>query len=375
MQPMRPSNTAADQPITAGPHAEPPLTGLRVVDLSQVLAGPYSAWALAQLGAEVTKVEPPGGDASMQVGPFHDGTSLYHRAVNTGKKVVNLDLTSAGDRERLHDMLGVADILIQNMRAASALKLSVSPPQLLVRHPKLVIVTISGFAAGSSEAGRAAYDLVIQALSGVMSLTGTADRPAVRAGVPVSDLSAGLWAAIAGLAGLRYRDAHGRGGLLQVPMLDASLSLLTYMGADAATTGNSPGRIGNEHPSVVPYGSFEAKDGHVVVAVYSDKHWLPLCRALGLGGLGADPELAIMSGRVARRAEVNLAVQAAISDHSRAELLDLLESHDIPCAPVLELSEALATRYVKERRIISELGEDTAQYRTVSAPVKGIEHP
>lgn len=348
---------------------------MRVIDLSQVLAGPYATWALAQLGAEVIKVEPPGGDASSKVGPFLDGTSLYHRTVNAGKRIVAEDLATEDGRARLDDLLVGADIVVHNMRSDSAARLDLAPQQLSDRHPRLVIVTIGGFAEGMPEGGRATYDLVIQALSGIMSVTGYPEGEPVRAGVPVSDLSAGLWAAMAALAGLRHRDVHGHGGHLEVPMLDASLSLLTYMGTGAATTGAVPGRIGNEHPSVVPYGSFEAVDGHLVIAVYSDKFWHPLCHALDLREMEADGRLDRMAGRVARRAEVNAAVRRAVAGRTRTATLEALESHDVPCAPVLDVSEALQTPYVQQRGAVLEMEDDGVRYRMVAAPVKGIMGP
>ena len=205
-----------------------------------------------------------------------------------------------------------------------------------------------------------------------MSLTGPPDRPPVRAGVPVSDLSAGLWAALAALAGLRHRDVNGRGGHLEVPMLDASLSLLTYMGTGAATTGIVPRRIGNEHPTVVPYGSYEAADGHVVIAAYSNKFWLALCRALELRALGEDRGLDSMAGRLARREEINTAVQRAVTGRTRAAVLAVLEAHDVPCAPVLDVNEALATSYVRRRGAVRHVDEGSVAYQTVVAPVNGL---
>ncbi len=364
------SKEAGPSTVRSGP--VPPLAGLRAIDLSQVLAGPYATWALAQLGAEVIKVEPPGGDASMQVGPFVRGTSLYHRTVNAGKVILTEDLSTQSGRKHLDDLLSTADILIHNLRADSAERLGVAPRQLSVRHPRLVMVTIAGFADGTPEGGRPAYDLVIQALSGIMSLTGNPDQPPFRAGVPVSDLAAGLWAAIGALAGLRHRDISGDGGHLEVPMLDASLSLLSYIGTDAATTGNTPVRIGNQHPAVVPYGSYEAADGHVVIAVYSDRFWPSLCHALELRALKEDSALDRMAGRVARREEVNAAIQGAIAGRTRAAVLAVLEAHDVPCAPVLEVDEALATPYVRGRAVVRDVEENSVAYRTIAAPIKGI---
>jgi len=350
----------------------PPLDGVRVVDMSQVLAGPYCALVLGQLGAAVVKVEPPQGDASRQVGPFLGDQSLYFHCLNDGKRVTSLDIRTSDGRMRLLEEVRHADVVVQNLRAESARRLGVSPADLMDVNPDVVVVTVQGFATGTPMEGHAAYDVVIQALSGIMALTGEPDGPPVRAGVPLSDLTAGLWAVIAALCGLVFRAHHGRGGHLEVPMLDASMSLLTYAATGAAAENADPERVGNAHPAVTPYGSFDAADGPFVLAVYQDKFWPPMCRALGLDDLGADPTLAQQPGRLIRREELRQRIQEAVRGRSRSDVIAALQAHDVPCGPVLGVSEAMRTDYAIARGVLRQGQDHAVDYQVVSPPVRGI---
>lgn len=351
------------------------LDGIRVLDLSRVLAGPFAGQVLAEAGADVVKVELAAGDPARTIGPHVAGRSLYFSAVNTGKRGVHLDLAEAGGRNRLEALIGAADVVLENFRPSAAQHVGVLPAQLLGRHPRLIVVTVSGYARSSGRADRGTYDVAIQAESGVMSVTGEPERLPVRAGVPVSDLTAGLWAAFAVAAGLIARERTGQGRHIEVPLLDATLPLLSYMATTAAHTGVEPGKVGSGHHAIVPYRAYPTRDGSVVVAVLTDKFWPALARAVPLGRVADRPELRRNEGRLAARDEVDRAVTEALSPLSTAEAVERLESEGVPCAPVFGVLEALDTDYVRERRLAVGVDSPEGRYTVVQGPLRSGRPP
>lgn len=351
------------------------LDGVRVLDLSRVLAGPFAGQVLAEMGADVVKVELSAGDPARTVGPHVAGRSLYFSAVNTGKRGVQLDLARAGDRDRLEALIGAADVVLENFRPSAAEHVGVLAAQLLARHPRLIVVTVSGYARSSDRADRGTYDVAIQAESGVMSVTGEPGRLPVRAGVPVSDLTAGLWAAFAVAAGLVARDRTGQGRHIDVPLLDATLPLLSYMATTASHTGVEPGKVGSGHHSIVPYRAYPTRDGSVVVAALTDKFWPALARAVPLGQIADRPELLRNEGRLAARDEVDRAVAEALSPLSTAEAVERLEAEGVPCAPVLGVLEALKTDYVRARRLAVDVDSPEGPYTVVQGPLRAGRPP
>jgi crotonobetainyl-CoA:carnitine CoA-transferase CaiB-like acyl-CoA transferase len=344
------------------------LEGVRVLDLSRVIAGPFAGQALAEMGADVVKVESPTGDPARQVGP-HDGErSLYFSAVNTGKRGVVVDSRSESGRATLRQLIAASDVVIENFRPAAAAAIGVTPSVLLERHPQLVVVSICGYSRQTTRGEEAAYDVSVQAEAGIMSVTGVPGGEPVRAGVPISDLAAGLYAALGAVSGLVSRHVSGRGRHLEVPLLDATLPLLSYMATAAAHTGREPGKVGSGHHSIVPYGAFPTADGWVVIAVLSDRFWAPLCAAFGLGSLER-PELTQNAGRLAARAEVEAAIATFTGARSTAEVVALLEEADVPHAPVEELRQALDTPYVRERGLVAEVAAGASSYHVVRGPL------
>ncbi len=348
------------------------LDGVRVIDLSRVLAGPFAAQVLAEMGADVIKVEPPAGDSARGVGPFIDGRSLYFSSLNTGKRGVVLDLTTSPGRRGLDALLASADIVIENYRPDAAARFGLTPEALKTRHPHLVAVAISGYARGTERAGEASYDLIAQAESGIMSVTGEEGGAPVRAGVAISDLAAGLWSALGAVAAYARRLRDGHGGHVEVPLMDAALSLLTYSATAAMGSGHDPGPVGSGHHSVVPYRAFATADGWVVVAVLGDKFWPPFCTALGLEDLAGRPDLVTNAGRTAARREVDAAVEVAIGRLTSAEAQQRLRDAGVPHAPINSILEALTSPYVTAGGMVSDVD---GSYRVVQGPLRAGHTP
>jgi crotonobetainyl-CoA:carnitine CoA-transferase CaiB-like acyl-CoA transferase len=346
------------------------LDGVRVVDLTRVLAGPYAGQVLAEMGADVIKVEPPEGDMARGIGPFIGGRSLYFSSLNTGKRGIVLDLTTDSGSEALHALLETADIVIENYRPAAAKKLGMDPNDLLARHPRLVVVTISGYARRSSRAADGSFDLIAQAESGIMSITGEEEGAPIRAGVAISDLAAGLWAALGGVAAYSARLRDGRGRHVEAPLLDSAMSLLAYMATSAMGTGVDPAPVGSGHHNIVPYRAFATTDGWVVIAVIGDKFWPLLCRAIGLEHLADDDRLRTNHQRTGARAEVDEAVETAIGELTIKEALDKLRQAGVPHGPLNTVLQAVSSPYVDETGMVAEIDSPEGSYRVVQGPLR-----
>lgn len=351
------------------------LDGVRVVDLSRVLAGPFAAQILAEMGADVIKVEPPEGDSARGIGPFVNGRSMYFSSLNTNKRGVVLDLRTAAGRRSLDALLDTADIVVENYRPAAAAKLALTPQVLLERHPRLVVATISGFGRGSARESEAAYDLVAQAEAGIMSVTGEPGGAPVRAGIAISDLAAGLWGALGALAGYTRRLRDGHGSHVEVPLLDAALSLLTYVATDAMATGRGPGPVGSGHQNIVPYRAFATSDGWLVIAALGDKFWPMLCDVLDLGDLAAREDLRTNDQRTTSRTVVDDAIEEAIARLTTAEARRRLTEGGIPNAPIHSMIDALGTPYVKERGLVKEVASPEGPYHVVQGPLRDGRQP
>jgi crotonobetainyl-CoA:carnitine CoA-transferase CaiB-like acyl-CoA transferase len=351
------------------------LDGVRVLDLSRVLAGPFTAQVMAEMGADVIKVEFPGGDPARAIGPFLDGRSLYFSSLNTGKRGVLVDPATDTGREALEALIAHSDVVVENFRPSTGKLLGLDPEGLLERHPRLVVVSVTGYGRDSDRADEGAFDLSIQAETGIMAVTGEPGRPPVRAGVAISDLAAALWAAMGGIAALRARDRDGRGRHVEIPMIDASLPLLSYLATGALGTGEEPDKVGSGHHSLCPYGAYAAKDGWVAIACLADKFWPRLCRSLELDDLLERPELARIQGRLAAQAEVDGRVSDAVVRLTMEEVLTRLANAGVPHAPVLGVIEALSTRYVRTRGIVGDVDTPEGDYQIVHGPLRTGDPP
>ncbi len=324
-----------------------PLAGLVVVDLSRVLAGPYCTMVLADLGARVIKVERPGrGDDARHIGPFvetRDGGrfSAYFASVNRGKESIALDLKEPADRRIFEALLARADVLVENFRPGVMNRLGYGWPALHARFPRLVHAAVSGFGQTGPFRDRPAYDMVVQAMGGIMSVTGTPGGPPVRVGTSIGDITAGLFAAIGILAALSRRRETGRGSLVDVAMLDGQLAILENAIARYAATGRDPGPLGARHPSITPFAAFRAADGHLVIAAGNDALFQRLCAVLGRPGLADDPRFRTNADRTTHAEALTALIEEALAAASVQAWLERLEAAGIPCGPIQTVSEAV----------------------------------
>ena len=328
-----------------------PLAGIRVVDLSTVLAGPYATMVLADLGADVVKVEPPDGDATRGWGPPWVGdasagtrTAAYYLAVNRNKRSVRLDLKAAGGADVLRRLLAGADVLVENFRPGSLDRLGFDEVTLESINPKLIHLAISGYGTTGPAADRPGYDFVIQAVGGLMAITGDADedggRP-MKVGVAISDVVTGLYATIGILAALLARVDVGQ--RVDVSLLGSTLAILVNQAQNAFVSGRSPGRRGNAHPNIVPYETFATADGELALAVGSERQWPRLCAALGLPDLAADPRFATNGDRVERRAELRPILAARFAERPTADWAAALDAAEIPWGAIADVATAFAS--------------------------------
>jgi crotonobetainyl-CoA:carnitine CoA-transferase CaiB-like acyl-CoA transferase len=333
------------------PSLQGPLAGLRVVDASTVLAGPYATMLLADLGADVIKVEPPDGDATRGWGPPWVGdvsngtrTAAYFLAVNRNKRSIRLDLRRPEGAEVLRSLLGTADVFVENARPGSLDRLGFGDDALRALRPELVHLAITGYGRAGPAAGRPGYDFVIQALSGLMSITGDGDADGghpTKVGVAISDVVTGLYGVIGILAALlaRTRDG-GTGQRIDASLLASTLAVLVNQAQNAFVGGEPPGRLGNAHPNIVPYETFATADGELAVAVGAERQWPRFCEALGLLGLAADQRFATNGDRVERRAELRPILAAQLAQQTTEAWVAALERAEIPVGAIRDVRAA-----------------------------------
>ena len=322
-----------------------PLASVRVLDCSRVLAGPFATMLLADLGADVIKLEPPGGDESRGWGPpwwgdAADRRSAYFAAVNRNKRSVVVDLRTPPGREILDRLAARSDLLFHNARASQAARLGLDAERLEERHPHLVVASVGGFPGGRLESARPAYDLLAQAVSGLMAVTGSPDGPPTKVGVALLDLLAGLELAVGALAALVGRGRFAaETRRVEVSLVEAGVAGLINVLGNHLASGEEPRRWGSEHPNIVPYQVFAARDGYVALAVGNDAQFARLLRVLRLA---ADPRFASNAERLAHRSDLVAWLAEAISGRERDDLLTALRQDDVPAGPVNTVSEALA---------------------------------
>ena len=347
-----------------------PLAGILVADCSTVLAGPYCTMLLADLGADVVKVEPPEGDATRGWGPpwvadgsDGPGTAAYYLAVNRNKRSIRLDLKRPAGVAALRRLLARSDVLVENHRVGGFARLGFDDEALDALNPRLVHLAISGFGPDGPDAGTPGYDFIIQAVAGVMSITGDADadggRP-TKVGVAISDITTGMLGAVAVLAALDGRDrpgspAYGRGQRIDISLFESTLAWLANQAQNAFVAGRSPGRRGNAHPNIVPYETFATSDGEIAVAVGSERQWPRFCAALGLAPLATDARFATNGDRVANRAELRPILAARLAADTSRAWLARLAAADVPVGPINDVMQALRHPQAVARGSVVEL--------------------
>jgi crotonobetainyl-CoA:carnitine CoA-transferase CaiB-like acyl-CoA transferase len=349
-----------------------PLDGIRVIDLSRVLAGPYASLLLADMGAEVIKVEEPGrGDDTRAWPPFQGGEATYFMSVNRGKKSLTLDLKHAEGKAVLRRLLDGADVLLENFRPGTLERLGFGYAAARALNPRLVYCSISGFGESGPEAGRPGYDLIVQGESGIMDLTGFPDGPPVKVGNSIADLAAGTMAAHGIVLALFARERTGEGQKVEIAMLEVMAALLTYHGQAYFATGKSPRRRGNQHPSIVPYEVFEAADGYLTVGVANNSLWTRFCQALGRPELAADPRFDTEANRVEHRETLVPLLGQVFATAPVAHWLARLAGAGVPAGKIKSVGEALESDHLGARGAIVTLTHRAAgPMRVVGPPIR-----
>ncbi|MCA3308499.1 MAG: CoA transferase [Roseomonas sp.] len=352
-----------------------PLTGLRVLDLTRVLAGPTCTQMLGDLGAEVIKIERPeaGDDTRGFAPPFVPNTkeSAYFVGVNRNKKSVTLDIAKPEGQAIIHKLLEHCDILVENFKVGALAKYGLGYEQLAKTHPRLIYCSITGFGQTGPYAPRPGYDALIQAMGGVMSLTGEPNGSPQKVGVPVADLFAGLYGCIGILAAVNHRNSTGQGQQIDIGMLDTHVAWLANQGMNYLATGENPPRLGNQHPNIAPYQEFPTKDGYIILAVGNDPTFERFCKAFGQEALLADPRFATNPIRVQNRQLVTDTLTPVMKSKTTAEWIDALEALKIGCGPINTLEQVFADPHVQAREMVVEMAHGSGEtVKVIANPVK-----
>jgi crotonobetainyl-CoA:carnitine CoA-transferase CaiB-like acyl-CoA transferase len=347
-----------------------PLQGIRILDFSHALAGPYCTMLLGDLGADVVKVEPPAGDHSRQWGPpFIHGESSYFLSVNRNKRSVVLDLKSAPAREVAEALAMASDVLVENFKPGTMERLGLGAETLRGSKVRLVYASISGF--GQNQPTLAGYDQIAQGTSGMMSMNATPDGPPTKVGVPIGDIAAGMFASNVILAALVERGTTGRGRRIDVALNDSLLALFTYQAGRYFATGQVPRLEGNYHATIAPYGTFAVSDGFINMAVASDEQFARFCEAIRSPDLADDPRFATNALRQAARPDLVRAIEVHLREATREEWLARFEEFGIPAGPILDIQEAFASPLATSRQMRLEIEHPKAgRISQVGAPWK-----
>ena len=354
-----------------------PLQGIRVLDLSRVLAGPYCTMVLGDLGADVIKVEPPEGDETRGWGPpFAGGESAYYLCVNRNKRGIVINLKTDEGKKVLRDLALRSDVLVENFRPGTLNKFGLDYETLHELNPKLIYCSITGFGQTGSMKDKPGYDFMIQALGGLMSITGEPEGEPMKTGVAVVDLFAGQNAIIAILAALQARTLTGRGQQLDISLFDSQLGWLANVASNYLISGKLPKRHGNAHANIVPYQSFQANDGWFAIAVGNDRQFARLCEMLGKPEIAVDEKFATNSARVQNRAEIISLLASVFKTASVSEWLSKLDGAEIPCGPIQNFEQVFSMPTVKEREMLVKMDHPTiGEIPLVGSPLKMSDTP
>jgi crotonobetainyl-CoA:carnitine CoA-transferase CaiB-like acyl-CoA transferase len=350
-----------------------PLEGIRVLDFTRILSGPFCTMRLGDMGAEVIKIEQPeGGDDSRKWGPpFINGESAYFLSVNRNKKSITLDLKTQEAKEIIHKLIIRTDVLVENFRAGVMQKMGFGYEEMKKINPKIVYCSISGYGQTSSKSHQPSFDLVVQGESGLMEATGIPDGAPTKVGISLADVTAGTLAFEGILLALFHREKTGEGQMVDISLLDGLLSLFTYQSQIALMTGKKIQRRGNEHPTISPYETYQTKDGYINVAIGTETHWKNFCNAIQRTDLLVDTCFAVNAKRVENRAVLLAALQPIFCGKTNNEWLELLLRADVPAGKIQSLNEALNSEVVKERAMVIEIVHPKiGTMKTVGNPIK-----
>ena len=348
-----------------------PLHGLRVVDVTQVMAGPYCAMLLCDMGADVIKVEPPAGDSSRRMAGAQGRDSAAFNAVNRGKRGIVVDLKTEAGREVVARLAETADILIENYRPGVMTKLGLDYAALAAKNPRLIYASISGYGQTGPSAGKGGFDLVAQGVSGLMSVTGEPDRPPAKVGVPLTDLGAGLFAVCGILAALRHVERTGVGQQVDTALVDAGVALSVWEATELFSTGKVPGPLGSAHRMSAPYQAIRCADGYITLGAANDRIFMRLARLLGHPEWLDDERFSVDGVRVANRDALAAAIEAVTAGRPRAYWLAQFEANDIPCGPINTYREVMDDPQVRAREMVVETEHPAlGTLRTLGTPIK-----
>lgn len=347
-----------------------PLTGLKVLDLTRVVSGPFCSMLLADFGADVIKVEAPDGDPSRVTGIVGVGENPYFVNLNRNKRTITIDMKQERGKEIVRRMAQASDVLVENFRPGVMDRLGLGYTALSALNPALIYAAVTGFGKTGPYKDRPAFDFIAQAMSGFMSLNGDRTMPSLRVGIPISDTIAGLYAAFGILAALRERDRTGRGQEIQTAMVDGLISMFTFAAGAYFSTGQLPPRNGNDHMVVAPYGLFNASDGPIAIAPSTEKNWQQLCTALGLESLMSDPRFDSAEKRREHREAINAIVESVIGARNRAEWIALLNRAGVPCGPVNDIAQAFSDPQVLHQEMVIESAQPSGPVKIPGFPIK-----
>ena len=354
------------------PERRGPLAGLRVLDLTRVLAGPFCTMILGDLGAEIIKVEDiEGGDQTRHIPPYVNGESHYFLAINRNKQSIAVDPRTEGGKAVMLDLLRHCDVVVENFRPGVMDRLGLGVPAMQAANPRLVVCSISGYGQNTSLGAKPSFDLVAQALSGVMSINGESDGPPIKMGLPIGDLGGGVWAAIAVLSALQHRHATGEALTVDLSLLDGLIGLLGYLAQSYLSTGEVPERVGSAHQSVVPYGRYPTRDGHLVIALMVASFFVKFCAAVGRPDLADDPRFATPAARKQNRQLLEALVVTILAERTTAEWQAVFDAADIPCSAVNTVADALQMPILAERGMIQAVVHPVSgTVPTVRTPIR-----
>jgi crotonobetainyl-CoA:carnitine CoA-transferase CaiB-like acyl-CoA transferase len=371
-------------PQQSSPMSKPPLSGVRVIELARILAGPWAGQVLADLGADVIKVEnPDGGDDTRKWGPpfvmAADGTNLsaaYYHSTNRGKRSIAIDFTTAEGAETLRQLISTADVLIENFKVGGLKKYGFDYETLRQINPRLVYCSITGFGQNGPYAPRAGYDFIIQGMSGMMSITGEVGGEPQKAGVAVSDIFTGLYSVIAIQAALRHAEATGQGQHIDMALYDTQISVLGNQNLNYLVSGKAPVQMGNAHMNIAPYEVLPLADGHFILAAGNDGQFQRFCKVVGLDHLAVDPDFATNPARVGNRVRLREQMIAALGRWTKAELLPKLDAAAVPASPINTIAESFADPQTIARGMRMDLDDGHGEtLPSVRAPMLLSETP
>jgi crotonobetainyl-CoA:carnitine CoA-transferase CaiB-like acyl-CoA transferase len=337
-----------------------PLSGLKVIELARILAGPWAGQTLSDLGAEVIKVESPEGDDTRKWGPPFieregDTTASYFHGCNRGKASITCDFRTEAGQARMRDLIRGADVVIENFKVGGLAKYGLDYESLSALNPGLIYCSITGFGQDGPYAHRAGYDYIIQGMSGLMSITGEADHQPLKVGVAITDVFTGVYATTAILAALHQRHATGQGQHIDMALMDVAVAVTANQAMNYLSTGKAPGRLGNFHPNLSPYQVFDCSDGFLIIAVGNDGQYQRFCTLLGCPELGTDPRYVSNAERVSRQQELSEALHVYTRTFTKAELLAACEANNVPAGPINDMAEVFDDPQVKARGMQVEL--------------------